>query len=133
MPSQNKVRTNKLLKLLICLALGLGTLTLYAPVRHYEFLNLDDDGYITQNPHVLGGFTRENVVWAFTRFHASNWHPLTWLSHMLDVELWGRNAGGHHISSVVFHAANAVLLFCCYWVIVPFIGPRLPAPMLEPG
>ncbi len=103
-----------LTKLVICLALGLGTLFLYAPVRHYDFVNFDDDDYITANPHVLEGFTRENVAWAFTHFHSSNWHPVTWLSHMLDVKLWGLNPGGHHLTSVLFHAGSAVLLFLVF-------------------
>jgi tetratricopeptide (TPR) repeat protein len=104
----------RLLKLLICLALGLGTLAVYAPVRQYDFTNYDDDIYVTDNPHVLGGFTHKNVSWAFTHFHASNWHPLTWLSHMLDVKLWGQNAGGHHLTNVLIHSANGVLLFLVF-------------------
>jgi len=94
--------------------LALGTLLLYAPVRHYKFLNYDDNGYITDNPHVLAGLTLENAAWAFTHFDASNWHPLTWLSHMLDVTLWGLDAGAHHFTNVVIHAANAVLLFLVF-------------------
>jgi tetratricopeptide (TPR) repeat protein len=107
-------RRTRQLKLSICLALGLGTLALYAPVRNYEFLNYDDDDYVSDNPHVLGGFTRENVVYSLAHFHASNWHPVTWLSHMLDVKLWGRNAGGHHLTNVILHAVNAVLLFLVF-------------------
>ena len=103
-----------LLKLFICLLLGLGTVVIYAPVRHYAFVKLDDDDYITQNPHVIFGLTRGNVGWAFTHFRSSNWHPLTWLSHILDVQLWGLNAGGHHLTSVVFHALTAVLLFLVF-------------------
>jgi hypothetical protein len=98
-------------KLMICLALGLGTLAVYAPVRHYDFVNYDDDDYIIQNAHVFDGLTAENVAWAFSRFYAGNWHPLTWLSHMLDVRCYGLNPGGHHVTNVVFHAANAILLF----------------------
>lgn len=103
-----------MLKLIICLALGFGTIALYAPARHYEFLNYDDDDYVSDNPRVLRGLTRENVVSAFTRFHSSNWHPVTWLSHMLDVELWGKNPGGHHVTNVILHAINAVLLFLVF-------------------
>ncbi len=103
-----------LTRLIICLALGLGTLAVYAPVRHYQFLNYDDDDYVSDNPHVLGGFTRENVAYSFAHFHASNWHPVTWLSHMLDAELWGKNPGGHHVTNVILHAINAVLLFLIF-------------------
>lgn len=104
----------RLVKLVICLALGLGTLAVYAPVRQYDFVNYDDDDYVTQNPHVSNGLTGDNVVWAFTRSYAGNWHPLTWLSHMLDVQLYGLNPGGHHLTNVVFHAVNAVLLFLIF-------------------
>jgi protein O-mannosyl-transferase len=100
-----------LTKVSICLALAVGTLVIYSPVRHYQFLNYDDNDYITQNSHVVTGFACPNFAWAFTRFHSSNWHPLTWLSHMLDVQLWGLNPGGHHTTNVIFHVTNAVLLF----------------------
>jgi tetratricopeptide (TPR) repeat protein len=98
----------------ICLVLALATLALYAPVRHYDFLNYDDDDYVSDNPHVLGGFTRENVIYSLAHFHSSNWHPVTWFSHMADVQLWGKNPGGHHITNVLFHATNAVLLFLVF-------------------
>ena len=114
--SHPSLRTSILMtrKLLICLLLSLGTVAVYAPVRHYEFVDYDDYEYVKKNPRVLGGFTHQNVVWAFTKFYSNNWHPLTWLSHMLDVELWGPNAGGHHITNVIFHAANAILLFLIF-------------------
>jgi protein O-mannosyl-transferase len=103
-----------LLKWIICLMLGFGTLALYAPVRHYQFVKYDDDEYITQNPHVLGGFNKDNVTWAFTREYSSNWHPLTWLSHILDIQVWGLRAGGHHLTNAILHAVNAVLLFLVF-------------------
>jgi Flp pilus assembly protein TadD len=83
----------------------------YAPVRGHSFVSWDDPTYVFLNPRVTGGPTWENVRWAFTTGHAGNWHPLTWLSHMLDVALFGPDAGGHHLTNVVLHAANAVLLF----------------------
>jgi tetratricopeptide (TPR) repeat protein len=76
-----------------------------------SFINLDDDVYVFANPAVLRGVTGEGVRWAFTSFHAGNWHPLTWLSHMLDVSLYGTAARGHHLTSVVLHTANTALLF----------------------
>ena len=83
----------------------------YLQARGYDFVNFDDQGYVTENSHVLQGLNFANVGWAFTTFTTGNWHPLTWLSHMLDVDLWGTNAGGHHLTSVLLHAGNTVLLF----------------------
>jgi tetratricopeptide (TPR) repeat protein len=96
---------------LICLLLALLTLLLYLPVRQHEFIVYDDDLYVTENRMVQRGLTWDGVQWAFSTLHASNWHPLTWLSHMLDWELFGANPGAHHLINVLFHAANAVLLF----------------------
>ena len=95
----------------ICLLLAAATLAVYWPVVHCDFLNYDDPDYFTSNPHVLTGLTPGNVVWAFTTGHASNWHPLTWLSLMLDAQLFGKGPAGPHLTNLLFHAANAVLLF----------------------
>jgi hypothetical protein len=84
---------------------------IYAPVGQFGFLNLDDDQYVTQNQWVRAGLTTEGVTWAFTAFHAANWHPLTWLSHMADVELFGLDPGRHHQVNVLLHALDTVLLF----------------------
>jgi Tfp pilus assembly protein PilF len=84
---------------------------LYGQVAGHEFVGFDDDRYIFANPHVRQGLTWEGVKWAFSGFHVMNWHPLTWLSHMLDVQLFGLEAGGHLLVNVALHAANAVLLF----------------------
>jgi tetratricopeptide (TPR) repeat protein len=97
--------------LLACLGLAAATVIVYAPVRQHEFLNFDDTQYVSENPAVAGGLTGPGVSWAFTTRHAGNWHPLTWLSHMLDVELWGLNAGPHHVTSVLLHLASTLLLF----------------------
>ena len=102
---------NRRRTLLICVLLSAVTLATYWPVVHYQFINFDDLGYIIQNPHVRAGFSWQNVSWAFTSGYGSNWHPLTWLSHMLDGQLFGLNAGGHHLVNLLFHTANAVLLF----------------------
>ena len=83
----------------------------FSQVSGHGFLNYDDDLYVTANTHVRDGLSAQGVVWAFTTTHAANWHPLTWLSHMLDVTLFGMNPGYHHVMNVVFHGANAVLLF----------------------
>lgn len=94
----------------LCLLLALVTVLVYSPVRHAGFLVFDDSDYAGDR-HVQSGLTAEGVKWAFTTFHASNWHPLTWLSHMLDARLFGPNPGPQHFVNVLFHAANAVLLF----------------------
>src|SRR6266404_936148 len=97
--------------LLICVLLASATLATYWSVRQHEFLNWDDLTYVTGNDHVKGGVTWEGIVWAFTRSYSANWHPLTWISHMLDCQLFGLSAGAHHLVSVLFHVANTLLLF----------------------
>jgi tetratricopeptide (TPR) repeat protein len=96
---------------LVCLGLALAVLAAYAPVWRAGFITYDDPAYVTANPHVQGGLSWAGLVWAFTTGHASNWHPLTWISHMLDFQLYGMNPAGHHLTSVVLHAANSILLF----------------------
>lgn len=97
--------------LLFCLLLTVAVLVSYNPITHNGFINYDDDGYITDNPQVKAGLTWATVKWAFTTYDKANWHPLTWLSHALDCQLFGLNPAGHHYVSVLLHAANAVLLF----------------------
>ena len=87
------------------------TLVAYNPVNRNAFVNFDDDHYITGNAHIQHGVNWETVKWAFSNYYEANWHPLTWLSHALDFELFGLNPIGHHYTSVVLHALNAVLLF----------------------
>ena len=96
---------------LIALLLALITLLVYLPVTRSGFLDYDDDDYVTNNQMVQNGLTLAGIQWAFTTDHAGNWHPLTWLSHMTDCELFGLNPAAHHFVNVLFHAANAVLLF----------------------
>ncbi|HXJ90654.1 MAG TPA: tetratricopeptide repeat protein [Candidatus Binatia bacterium] len=101
------------------------SLLLYLPVLHHDFLKLwDDDAYITDNPHVRTGLTLSNVRWAFTSFEQSNWHPATWLSHQLDCQLFGLNAGAQHGVNVLLHAANALLLF---WILQRATGRVWPS------
>jgi protein O-mannosyl-transferase len=95
---------------LLCLLLAAVVLMFYSPVTHNGFI-YDDNGYITINPHVRSGLTWATVKWAFTTYQQANWHPLTWLSHALDCELFGLNPAGPHYVNVLLHAANAVLLF----------------------
>jgi hypothetical protein len=95
---------------LVCIVLIAATLACYWPLAHYEFINFDDNIYVLQNQHVRGGFNWANVQWAFGSGVGGNWHPLTWFSHMLDCQLYGLNAGGHHLTNVLFHTANSLLL-----------------------
>ena len=97
--------------LLIVSLLVLATLTVYWDLQHHGFVNFDDGKYITDNAHVKEGLTWDGFCWAFTTTHANFWHPLTWLSHMLDCQLFGLNGGGHHLTSLFLHLANTVLLF----------------------
>src|SRR5690349_19915815 len=96
---------------LIAALLGAVTLAAFWPLLHNDFIRYDDRDYVTANPHVLGGLTWEGVKWAFGTGHASNWHPVTWLSHMLDVQLFGLRAAWHHCSSLLWHILNTILLF----------------------
>ena len=104
-------RTDKKFFLFTCLALALGTLALYWPVTSFPFIRFDDNEYIYENPVTQAGLKWSGFVWAFNGIHVGNWHPLSWLSHMLDCQIFGLNAGGHHLVNVLFHTANALLLF----------------------
>jgi hypothetical protein len=97
----------------VCVALGLALSILlgYAQGAHFSFLNFDEDAYVSKNPFVQKGLTQEFIRWAFSSVYSANWHPVTLLSHMTDVELFGMNAGRHHLVNVVFHIINSVLLF----------------------
>jgi len=96
---------------LICAALVIITLIGFWPVGHLGFIIYDDHDYVTENLNVQAGITAAAVHWAFTTTHAGNWHPLTWLSHMLDCQLFGLKASGHHWTNLGFHIANTLLLF----------------------
>ena len=103
--------TNGSLKFIICIFLVISTLAVYWQVKDHEFINYDDNRYITENGHVQVGLTGESIVWAFTTSYASNWHPMTWLSHMLDYELYSDHPKGHLLTNVFLHITNALLLF----------------------
>jgi len=95
----------------IVLGLALLNVAVYWQLTRYQFLNFDDDAYITDNPSVAAGLTWDGVRWAFTAIDYFYWQPLTWLSHMLDCQLFGLNAGSHHFTNVAIHLINAVLVF----------------------
>ena len=97
--------------LVILLGLAVMTLGIYAQVIGHQFITLDDPTYIRENPNVNRGVTLAGLAWAFTTFHAANWHPLTWISHMIDCQLFGTNAGRHLLVNTLIHAANTLLIF----------------------
>jgi tetratricopeptide (TPR) repeat protein len=108
----NMKQRQKWVMILIHIGLVAGTFAAYEPVRDNVFLEYyDDRGYVTNNPNVTGGITLDSAVWAFSKPHAVNWHPLTSLSHILDCEIYGLNPAGHHMTSVLIHTANSMLLF----------------------
>ena len=96
---------------LVCLGLAFITFAVYASVLGHKFVYFDDKAYITENPHVRSGLSTTEIGWAFSHGYVGNWHPLTWISHMLDCQLWGLSPTGHHFSSLLLHIANSVLLF----------------------
>jgi tetratricopeptide (TPR) repeat protein len=108
----------------LALLLAFGTLLVFLPVGSHPFVSYDDNDYITDNPCVKNGLTWPDLKWAFTTFHAGNWHPLTWISHQADCQFLGPNAGAQHFVSVLFHAANAGLLFI---LLLRLGGVRSPA------
>src|SRR5208282_6319287 len=106
----------------ISLALAALTVALYAPALRCQFLTFDDQAYVTENRHVRAGLTFEGVLWAFRVTTAGNWHPLTLLSHMLDCQIYGLHPWGHHLTNVLFHAANSVLLFLIFTRMTGAVG-----------
>jgi tetratricopeptide (TPR) repeat protein len=124
LPKKSAPTMTEFRKILI-LSFGLAILVagIFGQTFHHDFVNYDDPLYVYENPRVLGGLTPFNVAWSFTSSYATNWHPLTWLSHMLDVELYGLNPSGHHLTSVLFHALNAVLLFWLLRQLTGSLGP----------
>ena len=106
----------------VCVALAVVTLFAYQGVRNNDFVEFDDSDYVVQNLHVQQGVNPQSIEWAFTTFNAGNWHPLTWISHMVDWRLDGNNPYGHHVTNVCLHAANAILLFILLFYLTRFMG-----------
>jgi tetratricopeptide (TPR) repeat protein len=100
---------------ILCLLLVAGTLAFYNPIARNQFIEFDDSAYIVANPQVQQGVTWDTVEWSFTTFHAGYWHPITWLSHAVDCQLFHLNPAGHHYVNLLLHAINAVLLFLLLW------------------
>src|SRR5438128_2725199 len=97
--------------LLVCLGLVAATWAVFGQTLAHDFVNFDDHVYVYDNPLVIRGLSTEGIIGAFTHTHARNWHPLTTISHMLDCQLFGLNAGGHHLTNVILHTAAVLLLF----------------------
>jgi len=110
------------LRTIVCLMLLLGTLVPYWQVQTFDFIHMDDDPYVLNNEWVRRGVTASGIRWAFTSFDAANWHPVTWLSHMLDCQLYGVDPKGHHWTSVQIHAVNTLLLFILLHQMTGLIG-----------
>ena len=103
--------SNRSVVVFVYAALILSTLLVFWQVRNFDFVNYDDADYVYENPHVLSSLTLQNIKWAFTTGHVANWHPLTWLSLMLDCQLFGKNPGWMHLMNLILHLANILLLF----------------------
>lgn len=99
------------LECIICLFLAASSLLIYYQSTQHDFVTYDDELYVIKNPHIKAGLTSESTIWAFTTGYAANWHPLTWLSHMLDFQLYSLNPMGHHWTNLQIHIVNTVLLF----------------------
>ncbi len=95
----------------VCIFLAVIIWVVFGQTLGHEFVNYDDDEYVYENPEVVRGLTFQGIIWAFTHVHCSNWHPLTWISHMLDCQIYGLSPGGHHLTNVLLHTATAILLF----------------------
>ena len=113
--------------LLILLGLAVVTFALYAQVIGHQFITLDDPTYIQENPMVNRGVTLAGLAWAFTTFHAANWHPLTWISHMIDCQLFGMNAGDQLLVNALIHVANTLLVF---WFLLRTTHARWPSALV---
>jgi tetratricopeptide (TPR) repeat protein len=128
------VRPRRLHIWLVCIALTLATFAIYSQVLECEFVTWDDPAYVYDNPHIAQGVTMPSLKWAFTSGYAANWHPLTWISHMLDIELFGlergpgenvlHGPGGHHLISLLLHLANSLLLL---WLLYRMTGAFWPS------
>ncbi|HVE56103.1 MAG TPA: tetratricopeptide repeat protein [Pyrinomonadaceae bacterium] len=116
----NFFKTNR--ELIVFTVLSVLVLLIYWQTTRFGFINLDDNQYVYENPAVRSGLSWESLRWALTAFHSANWHPLTWISHILDTRFFGLNAGGHHATNIIFHLINSSLAFAvfrkmtgCFW------------------
>ena len=119
------VLAGKKLISVLSVLLAAATIALYSPVLGHSFLVLDDRDYVVANSHVHDGLSWHTIKWAFAATEAANWHPLTWLSHALDYQLFALHPAGHHLDSILIHALNAVLLFLLLMWLTKRVGPSL--------
>lgn len=124
--------SNRLARFLYAAAIVAATLVVYAPVGEFDFINYDDELFVSENPAVLAGLSAESVRWAWTTTHGGIWMPLTWMSHMLDVELFGVDPGAHHRVNVAIHAATGALLFLVLAAMTGADRPRRSWPASSP-
>ncbi len=110
--TKNFFKTNR--ELIVFTALSALVLAIYWQSTDFAFINLDDNQYVFDNPAVLSGLNWASFKWALTAFHSANWHPLTWLSHILDIKMFGLNAGGHHAVNIIIHLINSLLAFAVF-------------------
>src|SRR6266705_2772317 len=113
--------------LLMLLGLAAMTFAIYVQVISHQFISLDDDAYIKENAMVNRGVTLAGVTWAFSTFYQGNWHPLTWIAHMIDSQLFGMNAGGHLLVNALIHVANTLLVF---WFLLRTTHARWPSALV---
>jgi hypothetical protein len=117
-------RTTRRVVLAVCCLLALAVAVVFGQTVQHEFVNFDDNVYVYDNPQVVHGLSAQAVAWSFTSLHASNWHPLTWLSHALDCQLYGtQHPGLHHLTNVVLHAAVAIAIFLVLWRMTGSLWP----------
>ncbi len=114
-PDPHRLTPSRQWLLIACVLLLLATVALYLPVNHHPFVNYDDDEYVTDNAQVKAGLTADTLAWAFTNYDAANWHPVTWLSHALDYQLFQLDPAGHHDVNLILHTVNVALLFWVLW------------------
>ncbi len=116
-------RSGRYAAIAVCAALILATATIFGQTIRYDFVNFDDDQYVSNNPHLTQGLGAQGIVWAFTTTRCSNWHPLTWLSYLLDERLYGFSPWGYHLTNVLLHGATAILLFLVLWRMMGDLWP----------
>jgi len=120
----------RLQRLIVSALLAVAVLAVYAPLASSDFINLDDAEYVRENANINSGFSWASIKWAFENPVAGNWHPVTMLSHMLDCQLYGLQAGRHHLTNLLFHVVNTLLLF---WILLAMTGGNTGTTAIRPG
>src|SRR5436190_4806400 len=110
-PSSSRAPSDRMVTAVICILLVGIVWIVFGQTLQHQFINYDDDQYVYENPRITNGLTLDGIQWALTHVHASNWHPLTTISHMLDCQLYGLQPWGHHLTNVLLHTVAAIFLF----------------------